>query len=340
MADIRNENVNPFENRKDDYESYIREYHADNPDIGSLLARWDAVLETSEGCAGVIEAFASDLSGTYTERLDKLGEHLEKNGTGKGNINTYPFGRPTREIHPEFVGICKGKTTLKSVLNKAEDQCEKMIRRYPRHVDKTIMILTDKWDAPLFKSDYAGTFINYANRENIVFIFLLVTDFGVKRIPFLTWNRRKLLDRGSWNVAWGARHRAKEELVTAMDNLIKHGRCMYWKHSKNADNRKNDFHCKFDFELQEYSFERKTGLKYGEIPVRALEKFAVAVREYADLPETLYEKTGEETDSDLHVAEIFGRQLVWYKTEDPFYTKLEKAFDNLMKSLKVWDKNE
>ena len=62
-------------------------------------------------------------------------------------------------------------------MNKAEDQCEKMIRCYPRHVDKTVMILTDKWDAPLFKGDYAGTFINYANRENIVFIFLLITDF-------------------------------------------------------------------------------------------------------------------------------------------------------------------
>jgi len=335
MADMRNENGNPFENREDSYENYVREFYADNPDIGSLLARWDAVLETSGGCAGVIDVFASDLSGTYTERLDKLGEHLEKNGTGRGIINTYPFGRPTREIYPEFVAICKGKTTIKNVLNKAEDQCEKMIRRYPRHVDKTVMILTDKWDDSLFKSDYAGTFINYANRENIVFIFLLITDFGMSRIPFLTWNRRRLLDRGSWNVAWGARHRAKEELMTAMDTLMQYGRCLYWKRSKRADNRDNDFHCKFDFELQEYSFESKSGLKYGEIPVRALEKFAVAVRGYVNLPETLYEKNGEEKDSDLHVAEIFGRQFIWDKTEDPLYAKLEKAFDDLIKALKV-----
>ena len=336
MTDMRNENVNPFANREDDYENYVREYSEDNPEIGSLLARWGSVLETSEGCAGVIDVFASDISGTYTERLDKLGEHLDKNGTGEGNINTYPFGRPTRKIYPEFVGICRGKTTLKSVLNKAEDHCEKMIHVYPRHVDKTIMLLTDKWDDSLFKSDYAGTFINYANRENIVFIFLLVTDFGVSRIPFLTWNRRRLLDRGSWNVAWGTRHRAKEELITAMDNLGKYGRSLYWKRSKRAENRNNDFHCKFDFELQEYSFESKSGLKYGEIPVRALEKFAVAVRGYADLPEALYENTGEEKDPDLHVAEIFGRQFIWDKTEDPFYTKLEKAFDDLIKALKVW----
>ena len=335
MADLRNESVNPFENREDDYENYIREYYADNPDIGSLLARWDAVLETSEGCAGIIDVFASDLSGTYTERLDKLGEHLDKNGTGKGNINTYPFGRPTREIYPEFVGICKGKTTIKNVLNKAEDQCEKMIRRYPRHVDKTIMILTDKWDAPLFKSDYAGTFINYANRENIVFVFLLVTDSGVSRIPFLTWNRRRLLDRGSWNVAWGARHKAKEELTTAINNLMKYGRCIYWQHSKRVEDRDNDFHFKFDFELREYSFESKSGLKYGEIPVRALEKFAVAVRSYENLPEALYEKTGEEKDSVLHVVEIFGKQFVWDKTEESLYAKLETAFVDLVKSLKV-----
>ena len=48
MTDLKNENVNPFENREDDYENYIREYYADNPDIVSLLARWDAVLETSD----------------------------------------------------------------------------------------------------------------------------------------------------------------------------------------------------------------------------------------------------------------------------------------------------
>ena len=40
MTDMRNENANPFENREDDYESYVREYYADNPDIGCLLWRW------------------------------------------------------------------------------------------------------------------------------------------------------------------------------------------------------------------------------------------------------------------------------------------------------------
>ena len=75
------------------------------------------------------------------------------------------------------------------MLDKAEIQCENMIKAYPYHVHKTILILTDKWDDPLFRKNYAGTFVNFAYRYNIVFVFLLVTDFGVSRIPFLPWDR-------------------------------------------------------------------------------------------------------------------------------------------------------
>ena len=165
------------------YENYVREYlHENNPETDSLLERARASLDTSEACAGVIDIFNSELGGNYSERLDGLGGYLEKNGSQRGSLNTFPFGKPTREIYPDFVGICKGERSIRSVLDKAEDQCEKMIKAFPYHVHKTILILTDKWNDPVFRMNYAGTFINYANRYNIVFMFLLVTDFGVSYI--------------------------------------------------------------------------------------------------------------------------------------------------------------
>ena len=107
------------------YEMYVRELlHENNPETGSLLERARAFLETSEACADLLGIFNSELDGNYSERLDGLGAHLEKNGSLRGNLNTYPFGKPSRKIYPEFVGVCKGERTIRSVLDKAENQCE------------------------------------------------------------------------------------------------------------------------------------------------------------------------------------------------------------------------
>ena len=154
------------------YEMYVRELlHENNPETGSLLERACASLETSEACSGLLDVFNSELDGNYTERLDGLGDYLKTNGSPRGNLNTFPFGRPSREIFPEFMGVCKGTRTIRSVLEKAEEQCELMIQKFPYHVHKTILILTDKWDDPLFRKNYAGTFINYAYKYNILFMF-------------------------------------------------------------------------------------------------------------------------------------------------------------------------
>jgi hypothetical protein len=325
------------------YETYVREhFRENNPETSGLLERVCAFLETSEACAGVLDVFNSKLGGTYPERLDGLGGYLDANGSPGGSLNTFPFGKPTRHIYPDFVGVCRGERSIRSVLDKAEDQCEKMIDAYPDHVPKTILILTDKWDDPLFRKNYAGTFINYAYRHNIVFVFLLVTDSGVSRIPFLSWDRRKINSGGQGTVAWGARHAKKETYKNLMEKLD-HGCLSYVEEYRNGDNNGHSI-GKFIFDLRNQAFDIVTinsgsGItdrKSGKIPAGAVKKFLEAVSDYCELPESgYYDKNNPDKASVCHTAEMFNKRFYWYAAEDPLFEKLEQAFRNLLASLKM-----
>ena len=305
------------------YETYVREYlSSDNPETGSLLERACASLETSEACSGLLDVFNSELDGNYTERLDGLGDYLKTNGSPRGNLNTFPFGRPSREIYPEFMGVCKGTRTIRSVLEKAEEQCELMIQKFPYHVHKTILILTDKWDDPLFRKNYAGTFINYAYKYNILFMFLLVTDFGVSRIPFLSWDRRKY-----------------ENLMEKLDS----GYLSYVEEYRNGDNHGHSI-GRFEFDLLHKTFylntfdsgSGTTDRKSGKIPAKAVKKFLEAVSDYCELPESEYfDKNNLNKASVLHTAELFNKRFYWYAAEEPLFEKLEQAFRDLLASLKM-----
>ena len=307
------------------YEMYVRELlNENNPETGSLLERARAFLETSEACAGLLGIFNSELDGNYSERLDGLSAHLEKNGSLRGNLNTFPFGKPSRETYPEFVGVCKGERTIRSVL------------------DKTILILTDKWDDPLFRKNYAGTFINYAYKYNILFMFLLVTDFGVSRIPFLSWDRRKMYNRGFGDVEWGARHAEKEKIDKLMEKLDS-GYLTYVEEYRNGDDHGHSI-GRFEFDLLHQTFYLNTfdsGLgttdrKSGKIPAKAVKKFLEAVSDYCELPESEYfEKNNLNKASVRHTAELFNKRFYWYTAEEPLFEKLEQAFQDLLASLKM-----
>ena len=323
------------------YETYVREYlFSDNPETGSLLERACASLETSEACSGLLDVFNSELDGNYTERLDGLGDYLKTNGSPRGNLNTFPFGRPSREIYPEFMGVCKGTRTIRSVLEKAEEQCELMIQKFPYHVHKTILILTDKWDDPLFRKNYAGTFINYAYKYNILFMFLLVTDFGVSRIPFLSWDRRNMYTRGFGDVEWGARHTEKEMYENLMEKLGS-GYLSYIEEYRNGDNNGRSIgRFTFDFRNQRFdivtinSGSGTTDRKSGKIPAKAVKKFLEAVSDYCELPESEYIDINKlNKASVLHTAEMFNKRFYWYAAEEPLFEKLDQAFRNLLGAL-------
>lgn len=323
------------------YETYVREYlSSDNPETGSLLERACASLETSEACSGLLDVFNSELDGNYTERLDGLGDYFKTNASPRGNLNTFPFGRLSREIYPEFMGVCKGTRTIRSVLDKAEEQCELMIQEFPYHVHKTILILTDKWDDPLFRKNYAGTFMNYANKYNILFMFLLVTDFGVSRIPFLPWDRRRLFGRNQWDIEWGARHAEKEMYEKLMEKLDC-GCLSYVEEYRNGDNNGHSIgRFTFDFRNQRFdivtinSGSGITDRKKGVIPTKAVKKFLEAVSEYCELPEPEYfDKNNLNKASVCHTAEMFNRRFCWYAAEEPLFEKLEQAFRDLLGAL-------
>ncbi len=127
-----------------------------------------------------------------TECLAQAAEGRNARVFGESSINTYPFGEPTEQVFPEFLGICSGDAKLDGVLRAARVHCERVRQSLPKDLPKTVMVFTDKWDWPTFHRKFEFPFLRYALENNVLFIFLLVTDYGVSRIPFLARNHREL----------------------------------------------------------------------------------------------------------------------------------------------------
>lgn len=113
-------------------------------------------------------------------------------GAPKGEYNTYPFGEDTNTVYPRLFAVCAGKAPLRAALNHIQSQSRKMA---VLPGEKTVFLLTDKWNAATFR-DYEVEFLNHAIRDNIWYVFLLVTDYGITRIPFLPGNRKSFLYSG------------------------------------------------------------------------------------------------------------------------------------------------
>lgn len=109
-------------------------------------------------------------------------------GNQQENYNTYPFGAPTDTVYPRLLVSCCGETTLRSTLKAIAVRSKKMAGLFPSDERKTVFLLTDKWSSDAFR-DYELTFLNHAIRNNIWYVFLLVTDYGITQIPFLPEDR-------------------------------------------------------------------------------------------------------------------------------------------------------
>ena len=204
-------------------DSFLHEAYFWEKEFSGDLLNWiKHELGEESVCAGVLGTWDEVLSVPYAERVEDIGKCFDKHGRpGGGKLNTYPFGVPSG-LYPDFLGVCVGKTRLQTVLAKAEDHCERAIIKYPNE-EKTVIIVTDKWDNSMFRKDFAGTFINFACQNNIVFIILLITDFGISKIPFLPINRNILKRNNHVNVAWGAHKQAAIEQEKAIAKLGKDG---------------------------------------------------------------------------------------------------------------------
>lgn len=131
---------------------------------------------------------SSGLLGSIDDLLAASTEDLSSQSSGDPMINTYPYGVKTNKLFTRFLAICRGKTRSKTVFNRIISQCRKMSRHFPSEEPKTVFLLTDKWDSNTF-GEYEAEMLNYALHDNIWFVFLLVTDYGITQIPFLPNDR-------------------------------------------------------------------------------------------------------------------------------------------------------
>lgn len=147
------------------------------------------ITDASMVCSNVLHRI---LDNTADRGKSALGLS-NKNGTYSGAglpVTTFPFGSSSGKLYPDYVGIaCTQGTTLRKVLDNVEQFCRDVETHFDPSVDKTVLVLTDKWDDTLFDREYKQIFLRYAMEDNILFLFVLVTDFGMTPIPFLPWKR-------------------------------------------------------------------------------------------------------------------------------------------------------
>lgn len=284
--------------------------------------------EISEETRPFLEQYAKS-GKTLSDWLDE--ELLRDDGSfGWGEpINTYPFGKPTDKTYNEFFGVSAGKTTLRDVLNRAKDYCERASKELPTDEPKTVVILTEKWDTPMFRRLFDKAFRYYALEYNIWFIFILVTDYGMTRIPFLAWDRDEfdIMRRSHPAVDWD---------VNGAKGLLQHSTCEYRTWSGTL--RQYDVHnYTFDFEKRICEIEdiyNKVTLK--KIPVQALNEFAVAVRPlYNRIWEKDYCFTGDTLDTSSCEVSIFGGHLEWKRGGTSPNGSFERVVDALEKLLEA-----
>ena len=125
------------------------------------------------------------------ENLDGFLKNPEE-GAGQPFYNSWPFGEETDSVFKKFLGVCRGTTTLKAVIEEALKYSERAIAAFGEDTDALAFILTDKWDSKAFKK-YKKKLIQNAADHGIWYVFILVTDYGYVQIPFLP-NRREEFD--------------------------------------------------------------------------------------------------------------------------------------------------
>ena len=249
---------------------------------------------------------------TYPEKLKYLEDLIEVREFEDLQINTFPFGDLGKMIYPEFVGVCQGDTTFNEIMTAINIQCKKMINRFNNEIDKTVLVLTDKWDSPTFRKKYAASFVNYAYNHNIVFIILLVTDLGIRRIPFTISERIDLFRGRDWRIESSSIEKSDKNALTKLKKLDD---CIYEYRSSVLISGRGSYRCIIDFKRMEYTCESlvSPGLKkQGKIPKSAFNKFAQRVIGISELPGPGYvEDYSKALDYTLNIVEIFGKHFEW-----------------------------
>ncbi len=312
--------------------------------IGSIRERYS---DENCGISTVLGLFMEEDGDLYTEKLERLAEDMDSSKPGNLSINSFPFGIKTDQVFPEFVGIYyannKYDKTLRDVLNSAKSYCGKVgSSNNPASMVKKVLILTEKWDSYMFRRYFAASFINYANKYNICFIFLLVTDFGVVKIPFLNLGRDGR--RGNIHVSHFDSYARKDVLL----ELKKFSPVRYASSGCALIGCRDAFEFIIDFTKDEYCFKSperyirfpfravnvETG-KISDIPDRVIRNFVLSVAGLINIPGQKMVQDVSSMDAETKSADIFGKHFEWYfNNEDPF-NYMENAFELLLKELRL-----
>ena len=296
-------------------------------------------MELPEDIEHILKGLFSDSSTAQNiPYIDRIASALQDKSSDGGelSVNTFPFGIETDQTFPKFIGVSvgNGKPTLNGILSKTKKHCEIMERELALDTEKTVVILTDKWDDPLFREKYEIDFLNYAISQNVMFCFILVTDYGVTRIPFLVRGRREL-DQ----LRFG--DRIEDDIQAAWELLAEYDCCYKWdcKGWPPFDNGTYEF----DFHSKSYHFTGDHGQTHqGKIPDEAIDSFASAVRCLYDLPKSEYDEqcmSFADTTNCYYEAELFGKTFRWdlinmYHFYEPCLQIVSDAFQELSKSLR------
>lgn len=262
-------------------------------------------------------------------------------------MNSYPFGESTRKVCPVFVGVASsGAASIGDVLKQAERHCWEMERQSNQfqHTDKTVLILTDKWDTAMFHRDFRSIFLHYALRFYVLFLFVLVTDDGVSPIPFLPWDRLELERMIQKAASWELPDEEK-----AWDQIIDAQGCCYRVIQRS---RQSEVETVYEFDFLNRAYDKQirvhagpaTGTahtqgqrKSGTLPGHVIRKFAsdlydlkqIPVRHHREDPPELV----TEDESVTHTLELMGREIQWGVGEGEFQ-QYRGAIETLLKSIK------
>lgn len=271
--------------------------------------------------------------GTYTENLEDAKDGWMHPGCGTLRVNTDPFGVQTGNTFPEFIGVCAGDRTLVNALKAVMQYCKKAKKEIPQ-LAKTVIFLTDRWDAGKFRRRFELPFLHYALRYNVLFVFLLVTDYGVTRIPFLARNHYELEDIRQKNYDIEREHPG----VVVMDALKTYDPCTYECHSGTwapyGSSSFFDLRYWFDFRAMRCEIQdsgKETLIK--KIPKAGAQRFAEKVYEFHDARCGTYADSAPVVDAGTFRAKLFGIQFTWHIAEQDPFKKVSGAFNELISSL-------
>lgn len=247
---------------------------------------------------------------------------------GRPWYNTWPFGTPTEEIYSKFLAVCRGKRKLKDVFDVVVQQSKKIAKHYPisHGQDKTVMILTDKWDYDTFRK-YEKKLLNHAIQDGIWYIFLLVTDYGYTQIPFLPNNRNALKHLDIEKI--------EEDLTyeDILDMLCKNP--FEYSMSGGTWQQHEQEHYSFDpDELRWEKYSLLNGNSYGKIRKNDLKRFLKSVSWIADESRTMLVSQVRTLDAPTRELRIFGKTIEWDagvgEDSDSQYALLQKDLDRFV----------